>query len=74
MTNEELQNKIHDTNIAVVEIKGDIKTLVTLVDSHVKATEKIEKRVDGIEKRIWSALFSAVVGLLSTVYQWTVKR
>lgn len=74
MTNEELQNKIQETNLALIEIKGDIKVLTTSVNAYVTASNvaelALDKRVTSIEKRIWGALLSGFGGLLGFVISW----
>lgn len=83
MTNEEIHNKVIDTNLAVVRIEGDIKVLTATIGSYVSASHMaelhldqrindVDEKIKTIDKRIWGSLISGIGGLLAAL--WTAVK
>jgi hypothetical protein len=81
MTNDERDTKIHNIDLAVTRIEGNVQTLTTAVNSYVKASEKAEvvandkigevsKRVTSMERKMWGAVTTALTSALGVIAHW----
>ncbi len=74
MTNEELHNKIHETNLIAVRTEGKIDNILNLFAVHAandtKEFGRFDRKLDEIESRQWKSLWLGVGAVLEGLVIW----